>query len=120
MKYTRKNKAEKQAEQISDLEDRMLEITAAKQNIEKKNEKKNEDSLRVLQDNTPTFILQGSHKDEREREKGSKKIFEEIRAENFPNVGKETVSQVQEAESRRQDKPKEEHSQTHSNQTDKN
>ena len=48
MKYTRKNKAEKQAEQISDLEDRMLEITAAKQNIEKKNEKKNEDSLRVL------------------------------------------------------------------------
>ena len=40
MKYTRKNKAEKQAEQISDLEDRMLEITAAKQNIEKKNEKK--------------------------------------------------------------------------------
>ena len=48
MKYTRKNKAEKQAEQISDMEDRMLEITAAKQNIEKKNEKKNEDSLRVL------------------------------------------------------------------------
>ena len=40
MKYTRKNKAEKQGEQISDLEDRMLEITAAKQNIEEKNEKK--------------------------------------------------------------------------------
>ena len=40
MKDTRKNKAEKQGEQISDLEDRMLEITAAKQNIEEKNEKK--------------------------------------------------------------------------------
>ena len=35
-------------------------------------------------------------------------------------MGKETVSQVQEAQSPRQDKPKEEHSETHSNQTDKN
>ena len=66
MKYIRKNKAEKQAEQISDLEDRMLEITAAKQNIGKR--KKNEDSLRVLQDNSPTFILQGSQEG-RERER---------------------------------------------------
>ena len=32
---------------INDLEDRMVEITAAEQNIEKKNEK-NEDSLRDL------------------------------------------------------------------------
>ena len=35
-------------EWINDLEDRMMEITVAKQNIEKKNEKKNEDSLRDL------------------------------------------------------------------------
>ena len=56
----------------------------------------------------------------REREKGPEKIFEEIIAENFPNMGKETVSQVQEAQSPRQNKPKEEHSETHSNQTDKN
>ena len=40
MKYTRKNKPEKRAEQVSDLEDTMLEITAAKQNIEKKEWKK--------------------------------------------------------------------------------
>ena len=32
-----------------------------------------------------------------EREKETEKIFEEIIAENFPNVGKETVTQVQEA-----------------------
>ena len=31
-----------------------------------------------------------------EREKGSKKIFEEIIAEKFPNMGKEIISQVQE------------------------
>ena len=31
------------------------------------------------------------------REKGSEKIFEEIIAENFLNLGEETVAQVQEA-----------------------
>ena len=30
--------------------------------------------------------------------KGSEKIFEEIIVENFPNVGKEIVTQVQEAQ----------------------
>ena len=33
-----------------------------------------------------------------EREKGPEKIFEEIIAENFLNLGKETVSQVQEGQ----------------------
>ena len=46
------------------------------------------------------------------------RMSEEI-AENFPNMGKEII-QVQEAQSCRQDKPKEEHTKTHSNQTDKN
>ena len=34
----------------------------------------------------------------RRREKGPEKIFEEIIAENFPNMGKETVPQVQEVQ----------------------
>ena len=34
----------------------------------------------------------------REREKGPEKMFEEIIAENFLNMGKETVTQVQEAQ----------------------
>ena len=34
----------------------------------------------------------------RRREKGSEKIFEEIIAENFPNMGKEMVNQVQEVQ----------------------
>ena len=33
-----------------------------------------------------------------EREKGPEKIFEEIIVENFPNVGKEIATQVQEAQ----------------------
>ena len=35
-------------------------------------------------------------------------------------MGKEIINQVQEAQSPRQDKCKEEHTETHSNQTDKN
>ena len=55
-----------------------------------------------------------------EREKGPEKIFKEIIAENFPNMGKEIVNQVQKAQSPRQDKPKEEYTGTDRNQTDKN
>ena len=33
-----------------------------------------------------------------EREKGPKKVFEEVRAENFPNMGKKIVDQDQEAQ----------------------
>ena len=38
-------------EQISDLENRLMRITATEQNIEKRMKKKNEDSLRDLWDN---------------------------------------------------------------------
>ena len=56
----------------------------------------------------------------RRREKGPEKIFEEIIAKNSLNMEKKIVNQVQEAQSPRKDKPKEEHIKTHSNQTDKN
>ena len=36
--------------------------------------------------------------EEEEKKKGYEKIFEEIRAENFPNMEKEIVNQVQEAQ----------------------
>ena len=36
--------------------------------------------------------------EEEENKKGSEKIFKEIGVENFPNMGKEIVSQVQEAQ----------------------
>ena len=85
-------------EWISDLEDRLVEITATEQNKEKR-KKRNEDSLRDFWDNikcTKIHIL-GVPEGE-EREKGPEKIFEEVIAENFPNMGKETVTQVQEAQ----------------------
>ena len=47
--------------------------------------------------NAPTFELQGSQKEKRER-KGPEKIFEEIIVENFPDMGKEIATQVQEVQ----------------------
>ena len=58
--------------------------------------KRNEDSLRDCWDNikyTNIHII-GVPEGE-EKGKGPKKIFEEIIAENFPNMGKEIVTQVQ-------------------------
>ena len=75
-------------EQINDLEDRMAVITATEQNI-KKRMKRNEDSLRDLWDNIKciNICVIGVPEGE-EREKGPEKIFEEIIAENFLNLGK--------------------------------
>ena len=86
-------------ERISDLEDRMVEFSAAEQNKEKRT-KRNEDSLRDLWDNIKHNNIRNIGVPEgEEREKGPEKIFEEIILKNFPNMGKEIVSQVQEAQS---------------------
>ena len=83
-------------ERISDLEDKIVEITTIEQNKEKRM-KRIEDSLRDLWDNIKRTNIQiiGVSKEE-EKKKGTEKIFEEIIVENFPNMGKETVNQVQE------------------------
>ena len=85
-------------ERISDLEGKTVEITTAEQNKEKRM-KRIEDSLRDLWDNiTRTDIWIIGVPEEEEEKKGTEKIFEEIIVENFPHMGKEIVSQVQEAQ----------------------
>ena len=82
--------------------------------------KRAEDSLRDLWDNikwTNIWII--GFPEEEEKKKGHKKIFEEIIVENFPNMEKKIVNQVQEAQSPIQDKLKEKHAKTHTNQSDK-
>ena len=64
--------------------------------------------------NASTFVLQKSWKEK--KQKGPEKIYEEITDENFPNMGKQIANQVQEAESFGQETPKEEHTETDSNQ----
>ena len=62
--------------------------------------KRNEDSLRDLWDNIKhnNIHIIGVPEGE-EREKGPKKISEEIIAENFPNMGKETLKSRKRRES---------------------
>ena len=67
----------------------MVEITSEEQNKVKRM-KGTEDSLRDLWEVVPK---------EEEKKKGYEKIFEEIIVENFPNLEKEIVNQVQEAQS---------------------
>ena len=61
--------------------------------------KRIEDSLRELWDNIKhTNIRIIGVPEEEEKKKGTQKIFEEIIVENFPNMGKEIVNQVQEVQ----------------------
>ena len=76
----------------------MVEITSEEQNKVKRMER-TEDSLRDLWDNIKCINIQIIGVAEEEKKKGSEKIFEEIIVENFPNMEKEIVNQVQEAQS---------------------
>ena len=64
--------------------------------------KRNEDILRDLWDNikrTNIRIIKVPEKEEKKKKKYfQKKIFEEMIVENFPNMGKEIVNQVLEAQ----------------------
>ena len=82
--------------------------------------KRTEDSLRDLWDNTKLTNIQIiGVAEEEEKKKGYEKIFEEIIVEIFPNMEKEIVNQVQEAQSPIKDKPKEKHANIHTKQTNK-
>ena len=75
-----------------------MEIMDAEQKREKRL-KTNEESLRELWDNvkrTNIHIIGVPVGEEREKE--TEKIFQEIIAENFPNMGKESLTQIQEAQ----------------------
>ena len=74
-----------------------MEITTAEWNKEKRM-KRIGDSLRDLWDNIKHTNILIIGIPEEEKKKGYEKIFEEIIVENFPNMGKEIVSQLQEAQ----------------------
>ena len=81
-------------EWINDLEYRMVENIATEQNIEKRM-KRSEDSLREFWANIlKKCCFIGIPKKEK-KEKRPEKMFEEIIAENLPNMGKEIVNKVQ-------------------------
>ena len=97
----------------------MVEITSEEQNKVKRM-KRTEDSLRDLWDNIKSTNIQIiGVPEEEEKKKGYEKIFEEIIVENFPNMEKQIVNQVQEAQRVPQYKPTEKPAKTHTNQTNK-
>ena len=85
-------------DRIGEVEDKMVEINEA----EKKKEKRitrNEDNLRDLWDNVkhPNIQIIGVPEEE-DKKKGCEKILEEIIVENFPEMGKEIATQIQESQ----------------------
>ena len=84
-------------ERISELEDKMVEITFEEQNKVKRM-KRTEDNSRDLWDHVKCTNVQIiGIPEEEEKNKVHEKIIEYIVVEKFPNIGKERVNQVQEA-----------------------
>ena len=85
-------------DRISEIEDRMVEINESERKQEKWI-KRNEDNLRDLQDNMkPSNIWIIGVPEEEDKKENHEKIFEEIIVENFPKMGKEIITQVQETQ----------------------
>ena len=74
-----------EAEQVSDLEDRMMELVATEQNKEK-TMKRNENSLRKFWDNITCTNIHIRDQEREKEEKGAENVFEDIIAEIFPDL----------------------------------
>ena len=85
-------------DRISEVENRLVEINEAERKKEKRI-KRNEDNLRDLWDNVkcPNIQIIGVPEEE-DKKKVHEKILEEIIVENFPKMGKEIITQVQETQ----------------------
>ena len=104
-------------DRISEVEDKMVEINETERKKEKRI-KGNEDNLRDFWDNVKHSNIQIiGVPEEEDKKKDHEKILEEIIVENFPGMGKEIITQVQETQ--RVSKPKVKHPKTHINQINK-
>ena len=84
-------------DRTSEVEDRMVEINESERKKEKQI-KRNEDNLRDLQDSVkrPNIWIIGVPEEE-DKKKDHEKILEII-VDNFPKMGKEIITQVQETQ----------------------
>ena len=84
--------------EISEVEDRIVEINEAERKKEKRI-KRHEDNLRDLWDNVkrPNIRIIGVQEKENKK-KDHETILEEIIVENFPKMGEEIATQVQETQ----------------------
>ena len=91
------NRITEAEDRISELLDRMVEINETERKKEKRIER-NEDNLRDLWDNVKHPNIQIIGVPEEDKKKDHEKILEEIIVENFPKMGKEIITQVQETQ----------------------
>ena len=93
-----KSRLDEAEDQISELEDKVEKNTQKEQEKEKRL-RKNEEGLREKQDTMKCNkihiigILQGE-----EKEQGKENLFEKVMMENFPNLRREKVTQIQESQ----------------------
>ena len=85
-------------DRISEIEDRMVETNESERKKEKWS-KRNEDNRRDLWDNVkhPNIRIIGVPEED-DKKKDHEKILEDITVENFPKMGKEIITQVQETQ----------------------
>ena len=85
-------------DQISELEDK-VEKNTQKQQEKEKSLRKNEEILREMQDNMKhnNIRIIGIREGE-EEEQGIENLFEKVMMENFPNLMREKVKQIQETQ----------------------
>ena len=93
-----KSRITKAEDRISEIEDRMVEINEVARRKEKRT-KRNEENFKDLWGNVkhPNIQIIGVPEKE-DKKKDQEKILEEIIVENFLKMGKEIVTQVQEAQ----------------------
>uniref|UniRef100_A0A8C6D0M3 L1 transposable element RRM domain-containing protein n=1 Tax=Moschus moschiferus TaxID=68415 RepID=A0A8C6D0M3_MOSMO len=85
-------------DRISELEDRIVEINETERKKEKQI-KRNENNIRDLWDNVKRSNIRIiGIPEEEDKKKDHERILEEIIVENFPKIGKEIITQVQETQ----------------------
>ena len=100
-------------DRITEVENRMVEINEAERKKEKWI-KRNEDNLRDFWNTVKCHNIQITGvPEEEDKKKDHEKILEEIIVENFLKIRKETITQVQETQSSKQNKPKAKHPNTY-------
>ena len=85
-------------DRIIEVQDRMVEINESER-IHEKRIKRNEHNLRDLQDNIKSHNIRIiGVPEEKDKKKDHEKILEEMIVENFPKMGKEIITQVEETQ----------------------
>ena len=103
-----KNTVEGIKSRLDEAEDRITELEdKVEKNIQNEQEKekrlrKNEEGLREMQDNMKCnnicIIPEGGIPEGEEEEQGIENVFEKVMMENFPNLMREKVTQIQETQ----------------------